>query len=448
MSSRSAADDERTQHALSTSSAGAGGDEGLEPGRRPRILLFTDRVPGNDTGYGMRVSNVIAGLQQVGDLHVCLIDSSTGGEVLPTDGGYATTLVRAKNPKKWRKLLLVVLAIASLPYQSARVVRADITRTVGQHRWDLVWCSRARSHRITCADVAGARIVDFDDLTDRLLHSEIRDRVGRHGRARTIAHNTASWLGARRWRRLQSRIAREVERVVVCSEADRAHLGVTNAAIVPNGYRRPTSEPSVGWDPPPTLFFVGPLSYEPNILAVEWMAGEVLPLIRRTRPDVRLVVAGYDDGSGERVSGIDGVTLLGYVDDVAPHYADAAVAVTPLHSGGGTRLKVIEAMARCVPLVSTSFGCEGFGLVHGHQLLIADDPAGFAAACLSIIEDPALAARLAAAANEHFEQHLTADASAAAVARLAAEVIESSGGATSTRTSSSRTTWRRSIRST
>ncbi len=402
MTSRSAAENERT----------------------PRILLLTDRVPGSDTGYGMRVSNVIAGLQQVGDLHVCLIDSSTGGEVLPLDAGYTTTVVRAKNPKRWRKLLLVVLAIASLPYQSARVVRADITRTVGQHRWDLVWCSRARSHRISCAEVAGARIVDFDDLTDRLLHSEIRDRVGRHGRVRTLAHNTASWLGARRWRRLQTKIAHEVDRVVVCSESDRAHLGIANAAVVPNGYRRPTSEPLVGWDPPPTLFFVGPLSYEPNILAVEWMAGEVLPLIRQTRPDVRLVVAGYDDGSGERVRGIDGVTLLGYVDDVAPHYADAAVAVTPLHSGGGTRLKVIEAMARCVPLVSTSFGCEGFGLVHDRELLVADDPAGFAAACLSIIEDPSLGARLAAAGHAHFEQHLTADASSAAVARLATEVID------------------------
>jgi glycosyltransferase involved in cell wall biosynthesis len=111
------------------------------------------------------------------------------------------------------------------------------------------------------------------------------------------------------------------------------------------------------------------------------------------------------------------------VPDVGPYYQRATLAVTPLHSGGGTRLKVIEALARRTPLVSTSFGCQGFDLDHGTELLVADDPDAFARACVAVISDPALRERLVIAGRRRYETDLTSKTAAQAVAQVATSVL-------------------------
>jgi glycosyltransferase involved in cell wall biosynthesis len=396
---------------------------GSDWGAAPRILLITDRVPGYDSGYGIRVSNVIDGLSAAGNLHVCLVDSSSRGESLPADKSYTTSVVRAENPSAGHKLLLALKAPAGLPYRRQDRVREDLVAQVGHRPWDLVWCSRVRTHQLTSGVLPGRRVVDFDDLNDCLVRSEIEDRTGRYGRVRSAPHNAMGWLDAKRWSEIQREIARQVDRVVVCSEVDRARLAIVNGEVVPNGYPRPGCVQRLPRSGPPTLLFVGPLSYEPNRLAVDWLAFEMLPILRRTVPDVRLVVIGDRTGVSDRLRRAAGVQLLGYVDDVGPHCATASVAVAPLHSGGGTRLKVIEALARAVPLVSTSFGCEGLGLTHEHELLVADEPASFAASCARLIRDPDLAKRLTETGRARYEAHLTAERSSEAVTRVAAKAL-------------------------
>lgn len=402
------------------------GEAAAAPGGRPlRILMVTDRVPGHDTGYGIRVRNVIDGLRAAGDLHVVLIDSSTHGAELDDHDGYTTHRVRVENPPAWSKgVRLGRLLPANVRYHRTVAARAALLRTIGTDAWDLVWCSRARVHVLTHGVLTGSRVVDLDDLNDRLLRSKISDRREQHGALASWPLNVRDRLDVRLWSRLQHRVADAADTVVVCSPRDQAHLGVDNCAVVPNGYPEPSSSPVVrDASAPRRILFVGPMTYEPNRLAVDWLVKSVLPRVRAALP-VELVVVGEHGGVRTRGASQPGVTFTGHVADVGPHYAAATIAVTPLHSGGGTRIKVIEALARAVPLVSTSFGCMGHGLVPGRDLLVADDPASFADACVLLLEDEALRAEIATNGRRFYQDRLTATATIAAVASVARATAE------------------------
>lgn len=393
-----------------------------------RILMFTDRVPGFDTGYGMRVANVIDGLAAAGELCVCLVDSSRRGASLELSGPYDGTTLRASERRRWRKVLEVLVSLPNIRYQHQDVLRAIVDEAFGRSKWDLVWCSRARTHVLTADLIPGPRVVDFDDLNDRLARTRRHDRRARNGAVSTAPLNAVSLLAERRWRRLQHRIAAEVAHVAVCSEADREHLGVPNAVIVPNGY----PDPGVRWGSGsdggraperPVILFVGPLTYEPNTLAVKWFANDILPTIRRCAPQAEFEVIGRVENVSSDLLRVPGLLLRGHVPDVTPYYERAVVAVAPLHSGGGTRLKVIEALARGVPLVSTSFAVDGLCLRAGEEVLIADGPAEFAAACLALIRDADLRSRVAVAGLTRFASSLTARHCADAVRELATRAM-------------------------
>jgi glycosyltransferase involved in cell wall biosynthesis len=394
---------------------------------RPKVLLVVDRPPGIDSGYSMRVDNVIAGLRDVGDLHVCMIDSTTGGIALPMDAGFSTSVIRAQNPSRRLKVVIAIVALAQLPYRRAARVRAALSTEFEAEPWDLVWFSRIRSYSISRGLPHCPILVDFDDLTDQLISSLISDRIERRGVIRAAPRTILGVIERRRWTRRQQQIAREVDRVTVCSDEDRAHLGATNCTVVRNGVRIPRSTRRLPDDSDPMFLFVGSLEYEPNRLAVEWMAFEVLPLIRRRHPTASLVVVGHDNTVSDGLRNAPGVTLVGYARDLDGYYARTTVAVAPLHSGGGTRLKVIEAMARSVPLVSTSLGCYGLGLTHDQELLIADSPEDFAAACVAIFESRELADRLARAGEARYVEHHTAEVAIRDVARAAMATMRSPG---------------------
>jgi glycosyltransferase involved in cell wall biosynthesis len=171
--------------------------------------------------------------------------------------------------------------------------------------------------------------------------------------------------------------------------------------VVENGTSmgvEPIAEPAVA----DTLIFVGTLGYEPNIDAVRWFADEVLPLIWAVRPDVQLIVAGF--GSGEAVRDVlrdPRCTLYESPPDLGPLYARAAVVVAPVRIGGGTRIKILEALARGRATVSTRFAAEGLGLRDGEDLEFADTPESMAARCLVLLSDRDRRVRLAATWRAH-----------------------------------------------
>ena len=145
------------------------------------------------------------------------------------------------------------------------------------------------------------------------------------------------------------------------------------------------------------MTMVGDFHYQPNFDAAWWFARRVLPLVRVDHPDAefRLVGRGDDLGALDREPG---VVLRGRVDDISAELREADFEVVPLRSGGGTRVKVLEAFAHRLPVVSTTIGCEGLDVVDGVHVLLADEPSTFARACSTLIAEPERRARLADAA--------------------------------------------------
>ncbi|HVE68746.1 MAG TPA: glycosyltransferase family 4 protein [Solirubrobacteraceae bacterium] len=226
---------------------------------------------------------------------------------------------------------------------------------------------------------------------------------------RALYRREAAALGA-----VQSRALTEFDHVVAVSDAERARFEAArpgpaaDLVTVPNGVE-PLPEPEGpprGPRPgaPLRLLFVGSLNYEPNAQGLEWFAQSVAPRVRE-RLDVEIQVVG----PGRRGPELPGVSYLGRVDDVGVAYARAHAAVVPLRAGAGSRLKVVEALARGVPLVSTSIGVEGYDLADGRHALIADDPETlaerFALLDASLRGDRHLAGALVAAGYEFASAH-------------------------------------------
>jgi glycosyltransferase involved in cell wall biosynthesis len=232
---------------------------------------------------------------------------------------------------------------------------------------------------------------------------------------------------ARRWLRHDVRHLPRYDLLVAVSEDDagaaRAMLGA-RTVTVPNGVDtralRPAPPPAA--DTPPVLLYTGTMSYPPNAEGLRWLIAELWPRIRRTVPEARLVVVGKDPPADARAVAADGITLTGWVPDVAPYFAEASAILVPIRSGAGTRLKVLDGLASGRPVISTRAGAEGIPLRHGEQALLADDPDAFAAAAANVLLDRRLAEQVGAAgrrlAEEQFDWHALGGRLEAALRRL------------------------------
>ena len=212
-----------------------------------------------------------------------------------------------------------------------------------------------------------------------------------------------------RW--LELAAARMVDRLWVCSRQDEARLrdGVGPSVpvwIVPNGVpRADTLPPFLAAMPPsggegPIMLFIGHLNYDPNVVAVRRLVKAILPDIRRDLPGARLVVAGRRPSARlARLAASNDFDLVADPADADRLLANAHVAVVPLTTGGGTRLKVLEAMSRGVPVVATPLAIEGLDLVDRVHALLADTDRGLADCVRQLWADPMLAERLRTAAH-------------------------------------------------
>jgi glycosyltransferase involved in cell wall biosynthesis len=178
--------------------------------------------------------------------------------------------------------------------------------------------------------------------------------------------------------------------------------------VVPNcidveSYRGVRAEPK-----PNHLIFSGPFRYRANYDAMQWFIREVYPQIVERIPDTHLIITG--DHEDLPLPPAKNVIRAGNVKDIKSLIASCSVSLAPLWVGGGTRLKILEAMALGTPVVSTSKGSEGLGVTDGEHLLIADTAEAFAAGVLAILEDSNLRQQLAIAARRFVENHFSWDA--------------------------------------
>jgi glycosyltransferase involved in cell wall biosynthesis len=198
------------------------------------------------------------------------------------------------------------------------------------------------------------------------------------------------------------------ERATTVSSVERDLLGeigcdVARVAVVPNGVdvesKRPSGGPRV-----PRLIYPGAVTYFANLDAVRFFANEILPLVRQARPDLEFLVTGETGDVDVSDLVAVGVTFTGRLPDVDEAVGRSAACVVPLRIGGGTRLKVLEAMALGAPVVSTSKGIEGLEVGPERHALVADTPADFARQVLRLLGDPSLADRLTRDARRLVEE--------------------------------------------
>lgn len=151
------------------------------------------------------------------------------------------------------------------------------------------------------------------------------------------------------------------------------------------------------------LVFTGAFTYQPNYQAMCWFVAHVLPLIRQQIPDVQLTITG--NHANLPLPSSEGVTLTGFVDDVRPYIARAMVSLVPIWTGGGTRLKILEAMALGTAVVATSKGAEGLDGTAGEHLLVADTAVAYASATVRLLQDADLRQKLERNGRRLVEQH-------------------------------------------
>lgn len=241
-------------------------------------------------------------------------------------------------------------------------------------------------------------VIDAIDIEHVLL-----ERVARQ--STSVVKRIFNQTEQRKLQRFELRAWRDATGCTATSEHDAAIIRDvvdTPVTVVPNGVDLAYFQPVGGRNTVPRpnhTVFTGAMRHQPNADGARWYVERVLPLIRLRLADATATIAGADPPADVARLAAGHVTVTGRVDDIRPYLREAAVAVVPLHSGGGTRLKILEAMATGVPVVSTTIGAEGLEVLHGRDILIADTPKAFADAVVTIATNTELARRLADAGS-------------------------------------------------
>ncbi len=295
-------------------------------------------------------------------------------------------------------------------------MRAEIVR-LGAESWDLVWFG-ALDHFAVLHDLVAdvPAIVDYDDIEPAKIAAFLavapRDVPGRVMRAKA----RIEWV---LWRRLERLAKRQCAAVIVCSDLDVRRLGGPHTVAVPNTYPDPGPIAHPSAERAPEFLMIANYGYKPNIDAGRYVARDVMPLVRRVLPRAVVHLAGHESGRYlSDLRQISGIRLTGAFPLVRPLLESATAVIAPVRYGGGTRLKIIEAWAHSVPVVSTTMGAEGLGARSGADLLLADRAEDFAAACVRVACDPELRSRLSVAGRQRYEMAHRPAAAERAIADL------------------------------
>lgn len=408
-----------------------------------RILFLSPYPPYPPRGGGaLRIWNLLRGVAARHDV-TCLTfapDAAAVAALAPMREVAQVATVRGPAPRSTARRLWTTLTspLPDMAHRNASVAYAEaLSRLIAAERFDVV---QAESIEMAgyLAGIAhlGVRTILDQFNAEYLLQrrAALTDLAGAFRlppRPRTLV---AGLYSLAQWRKLavyEARLLRSVDEVLVVSAEDQAALRRlvprANLRIVPNGVDSAAFAPGVAAPhraAGPYLAFTGTLDYRPNIDALTWFVRQVLPQIRAVHPALRLLVVGRAPAPAVRALH-DGTTVevVGEVPDTRPYIAGAAAYMLPMRIGGGSRLKLLEALALGAPVVSTTLGVEGVvGLRDKTHLLLADTPEAMAAATLRVVADPPLAERLGTAGRAfvvaHYDWHaITPLLEAAYVAR-------------------------------
>lgn len=232
------------------------------------------------------------------------------------------------------------------------------------------------------------KAVLFQHNVEALIMTRLADQAT--GPARAYLKYMAAKLD-----RYERSVCRRSRHVITVSRADsnyiESHYGVPKTSPLATGvnveyFKRPANPPK---EKEFDLVFVGSLDYLPNVGGVEWFVDKVLPLVHKARPETTVALVGKNPGEEVRKMAEKDprIHVTGTVPDVRPYLWNGRVSIVPLFAGSGTRLKIYEAMAAGLPVISTTIGAEGLTYENGRTIAIADDAEAFARECLALVDD-------------------------------------------------------------
>ncbi|NTW12816.1 MAG: glycosyltransferase [Anaerolineales bacterium] len=291
-----------------------------------------------------------------------------------------------------------------------------ITRALTDEKHDLIIASQLQmaAYYPYFQDVPAV----FEELEIGLFHDQAFSVDGR-----IRLRQALTWFKLRTY---LSRLLDSFQAVTVVSARERDLLARNfpryrrPVEVIPNclnmdEYKNVTAEKKAN-----TLIFAGPFKYHANYDAMKWFVGEVFPLILERIPDAHLIITG--DHQNLPLPSTNNITLAGYVDDVKSLVASGTVGIAPLLSGGGTRLKILEAMALGTPVVATSKGAEGLDARRGEHLLIADSAGDFAESTVRLLREAGLRQQIAANSQKMVREKYDWEGIMPAFLRLLAEI--------------------------
>jgi polysaccharide biosynthesis protein PslH len=282
-------------------------------------------------------------------------------------------------------------------------MRQTLRELLATHRYDLVHVDML--HLSEYLDL-------FEGLPTVLMGHNVESMI-----LERRAANESRWLARtylryqhRKLVRYETRACQRATKVVAVSRADAdvlaAWTGRDDIAVVPNGVDTSFFDvPAVPFKPG-SMVYVGGFTWFPNEDAIQYFARDVLPLIAKEVPEANLTVVGKnpDNAAVRALSENPRIKLTGMVDDIRPLVAESAVYIVTLRIGGGTRLKILDALSMSKAIVSTSIGCEGLEVTDGQDITVADDPQSLANAVVRLLRDPDEARRLGRAGRALVEQ--------------------------------------------
>jgi sugar transferase (PEP-CTERM/EpsH1 system associated) len=335
-------------------------------------------------------------------------------------------LVLPASKSRSEMLDYAVRFFSSQPYGITKYCRREVRQSLSgllkQEQYDVIICDFLMPAGVLPWDCSTPKVI-FTHNVEAMIWRRHYDV------AASPIWKAISWWEWRKMEAAERRYLRLADRVLTVSETDRdsfaSFLEAAKLAVIPTGVDVDYFQPMPVEEVPDSLVFTGSMDWLPNEDGIFYFVETVLPLIRQQCPQVSLEVVGRNPSRKLQALAETekSLHLTGWVEDIRRFLARSAVCIVPLRIGGGTRLKIFEAMAMGKPVVSTTIGAEGLPVQSGKNILFADTPQDFAASVLSLLRDSNQRRQLGTAARTLVEENYSWRKVAETFSRVLEEVV-------------------------
>jgi glycosyltransferase involved in cell wall biosynthesis len=366
-----------------------------------------------DRGAQIRTLGILKELSKQHEIHFAALNDALNLEGPPRSPEYSSRHLAVEHSAPSRKSIEIIpqlmgsivnaVPLAVSRYYSAELKRKIDTLVAAQH-YDSIVCDFLASAP-NLSDLG--QCVLFQHNVETTIWQ--RHAAQSHSSTRRFFFQ----MQAKKMETYERDICRKAKHVIAVSDVDASRMkrmfGIESVTSIPTGVDVEYFAPSGATPQLSDMVFCGSMDWLPNVDAVEYFVSEILPLIRNQLPGATFTIAGRSPDARvlKVVQGQPGICVTGKVQDMRPYLWGSKISIVPIRIGGGTRLKIYECMAAGIPVVSTAVGAEGLSYTEGADIIIADDPRDFAAACIRLLSDDAVRRSIACKALDRAQNRLS-----------------------------------------